>query len=217
MANRRTPFSASRRALMTAGALAGTLPILPAISRYPAPTAVNADPMRAWLGQFDEGTSRWRSRSWWPTETPGDALRVVFRGPWHLDPSLPKPDLAISVLYQNLEHSPFQLWSTGSVPGQGGIVLHAEPQRLAGLRISRPHAGQSQPLSLALTDFLHPHLLPGRYLVLIDPSGQLARPDWTGLRDSEGGVNERTGCPVQCQPGSRNVPLAAMTLSVSAA
>jgi hypothetical protein len=208
MTKLRIGFSASRRALMTSSAVAGSLALMPAFARGSTTLEVPFPSMRAWLGQLDPQTDRWRSRSWLPENSlSSDALRVVVRGPWRLDTGRPEPGLAVGVLYRGFEAYPFQLGDPAS--GHGGIVLHAEPGSLAALQFGH---GDAEPLNCALTTAFHPRLLPGSYLVLIDESGRMTRPDWSAIKPVAS-----ADCPISCQPGSRNATLVALTLNVSAA
>ncbi len=179
-------FSRSRRRFMAASTATASLALatpvtgLAGLPRYLAVEPAGPAIQSWWstLVTDDAGYPGLRS-GWWITErvAPDQGLRIRLRAPEGLSGSGPTSNLAVDLLYRAFPDQPFALWRDES-PGQDvDLEVHSMARALKALRL---RCGQ-RTLDLPLTSWIRPVLSPGRYLLVVDPTGTAGPPDWSRL------------------------------------
>lgn len=164
---------------------------------------------RTWLGQVDgdltPGTKVRPFGSAVSTLRTDQPLLLRVRGPWSLSADAPLPEMTLSMIYRSCPQHPYLLWKHTASAGPVSSQLHAHAAALAAIEVQC----NDRSSQCALTGLFNPALGVGLYVLVIDPTGRHAGPDWAALDiDSDSGqVISRVDGPA----------LAALLLDVSAA
>lgn len=196
-------FSHSRRRFMVASTATASLALAAPVSGLAGLPGYLTDEqdgsaIQAWWSTLvtDDAAHPWLRPGWWVTErvTPDQSLRIRLRAPEGLSGSDQTARLAVDLIYRALPDQPFSLWRGVQVGQAVDQEIHAVARALKALRFS---AGNRM-LDLPLTSWHRPVLSPGRYFLVVDPTGTARSPDWSRLCWEPGAA--RFSGP-DCDPG----------------
>jgi|GEM_PF-2948531 len=181
-------FSIRRRELLAAGAGLAVLAAMPVSAKQALSitntSAGNSSRLQAWVRRLDPAHSSIKATGNVSTE---QSIQLVFRGPYCAAAPAERANLKVGLVYRAVPHQPFELLQGMDCVGQGGCVVHASPESVAGLRLQLADVPEDCGIDCPLDDILHPGLSPGRYAVLINSGRWRLRPDWS-LVDSSSKV-----------------------------
>lgn len=209
MSESNPPGAITRRRFIAGSAGLAALGMMPPLLNAAATSASQAPPPRTWLGLVDPdvefGTRIRPVGAIGPTLRTDQPLLLRVCGPWSLSPEARTQDMALSMIYRHSPDNPFLLWKHTASAGPVSQRLHAHAGALAAVEVQC----NGRIAQCNLTGLFNPSLGVGRYVLVVDPGGRHAGPDWASLKlDADSGkVISRVADP----------DLAALLLDVSAA